>query len=282
MSKKTERRAAEREARKLAFQKLRQAQAAVANPTPEPVVEHPAEPILETVEETTEPAIDMTPEITAPPAISEAQLAANRANAQLSTGPTSEAGRAKSAQNSLKHGLTSKTIVLPGEDHEAYQNQLTSYIEHHAPGSDEELRLVQSMVASLWRLNRIQTLESAIYIKGRIEFASKYEDEPAAVRKALIDAEVYLKYEKSIRNLNIQEARLNRMYDKDRAELQRLQITRKRDERIAAQAAAEAAAKAPKTQPTAAPRKNGFDFSTQNQRPSAHAPNTQNQRASAA
>ena len=276
MSKKTDRRDADREARKLAFQKLRQAQAAVANPTPQPV----AEPALEIVAEpAAEPIIEITPEIpAAPAAISEAQLAANRANAQLSTGPVSEAGRAKSAQNSLKHGLTSKTIVLSGEDNEAYQNQLNSYVEHHAPATDEELRLVQSTVASLWRLNRIQMLESALYIKGRIEFASKYEDQPEGIRKALIDTEVYLKYEKSIRNLNIQEARLNRMYDKDRAELQRLQITRKRDERIAA----EAAAKAAKSQPCVAPHKNGFDFSTQPNRPSPQAPSTQNHHATAA
>jgi hypothetical protein len=248
MSKKTDRRAAERETRKLAFQQLRHAQAAIATPTPEPVAI---------------PAIQTTPE----PAISEAQLAANRANAQLSTGPISQAGRAKSAQNSFKHGLTSKTIVLASEDNEAYQNQLNSYIDHHAPATDEELRLVQSMVASLWRLHRVQTLESAIYIKGQIEFASKYDDQPAAIRKALIETEVYLKYEKSIRNLNIQEARLNRMYDKDRAELQRLQTARKRDERIAAQAAATVA----KNQPSPAIHKNGFDFSSQPQRPSAAA-----------
>jgi hypothetical protein len=235
MSKKTDHRAAEREARKLAFQQLRHSQTAVATPAP---IDEPA---------AAEPLIESMPEASHPPAISEAQLAANRANAQFSSGPTSEAGRAKSAQHSLKHGLTSKTIILPGEDHEAYQNQLNSYIEHHAPSTDEELRLLQSMVASLWRLNRIQTLESAIYIKGQIEFANKYEDQPAAIRKAL-------KYEKSIRNLNIQEARLNRMYDKDRAELQRLQITRKRDERIASEAAA-------KAHQTVESSKNGFDFS---------------------
>jgi hypothetical protein len=57
------------------------------------------------------------------------------------------------------------------------------------------------------------------------------------------------------------------MYDKDRAELQRLQITRKRDERIAA----EAAAKAAKSQPTEAPQKNGFDFSTRQSGPSSTA-----------
>ncbi len=39
--------------------------------------------------------------------ISEAKLAANRANAQKSTGPRTEAGKLKAASNSLKHGLFS-------------------------------------------------------------------------------------------------------------------------------------------------------------------------------
>ena len=36
---------------------------------------------------------------------SPAQLAANRANAQLSTGPTSAAGKQIVSQNAVKHGL---------------------------------------------------------------------------------------------------------------------------------------------------------------------------------
>ena len=41
----------------------------------------------------------------APGHISEAKLAANRANAQLSTGPVSSAGKAISSQNRTRHGL---------------------------------------------------------------------------------------------------------------------------------------------------------------------------------
>ena len=47
---------------------------------------------------------------------SEAQIAANRANAQRSTGPRSEEGKARVAQNGLKHGLCSTRVLLPGED----------------------------------------------------------------------------------------------------------------------------------------------------------------------
>src|SRR4051794_25741747 len=47
---------------------------------------------------------------------SPARLAANRANARLSRGPSSPGGRARSAKNSLKHGLTGRGIVTPEGD----------------------------------------------------------------------------------------------------------------------------------------------------------------------
>jgi hypothetical protein len=45
-----------------------------------------------------------------------AQVTANIANAQHSSGPRSETRNAASAQDSLKHGLTAKSALLPGED----------------------------------------------------------------------------------------------------------------------------------------------------------------------
>ena len=45
----------------------------------------------------------------------EKQIAANRANAIHSTGPTTEAGKSASSKNASKHNLTSKyLIILPG------------------------------------------------------------------------------------------------------------------------------------------------------------------------
>ena len=46
---------------------------------------------------------------------SEEKIAANRRNAQLSTGPTTSDGKAKVSQNAMKHGMYSHQAVLPGE-----------------------------------------------------------------------------------------------------------------------------------------------------------------------
>jgi hypothetical protein len=45
--------------------------------------------------------------------ISERKLQANRANAKRSTGPRTQAGKAASRRNALKHGILSRSIELP-------------------------------------------------------------------------------------------------------------------------------------------------------------------------
>ena len=60
---------------------------------------------------------------------SAAQVAANVANAQHSTGPRTEEGKQTSSRNALKHGLTASTVLIPGEDPAAYaafKNDLTA------------------------------------------------------------------------------------------------------------------------------------------------------------
>src|ERR1700685_3206451 len=44
------------------------------------------------------------------------RMEANRRNAQHSTGPRTEAGLKISSLNALRHGLTSRVVVLPSED----------------------------------------------------------------------------------------------------------------------------------------------------------------------
>ncbi|MCU1257860.1 MAG: hypothetical protein JWO80_745, partial [Bryobacterales bacterium] len=44
-----------------------------------------------------------------------AQLSANRANSESSTGPRTEAGKSRSSQNALRHGLASGRLIIEGE-----------------------------------------------------------------------------------------------------------------------------------------------------------------------
>ena len=95
------------------------------------------------------------------------QLAANRANAQLSSGPTSSEGKAKVSHNALKTGLTGRTVLLPSEDVAVYQAHVERIFKQFSPLEDEEKRLAQSLADTLWRLERIPSLEAGIYAIGR-------------------------------------------------------------------------------------------------------------------
>ena len=50
------------------------------------------------------------------------QSAANRRNAQKSTGPRTPQGRAASRLNALKHGLTACHLVLPTESQQDFDD----------------------------------------------------------------------------------------------------------------------------------------------------------------
>lgn len=161
--------------------------------------------------------------------LSEAQLAANRGNAQLSTGPTSDAGKTTSSLNAVKTGLTGRTVLLPADDAEAYRRHIAAYDAEYKPVGLRECELVQSLADTQWRLNRIPGLESAIYALGHIEPLSGTVDEPTLLSEAKIQRELttHLKYEKSLRNLQLQEARLIRRYKSEISELRDLQKERR-------------------------------------------------------
>ena len=58
---------------------------------------------------------------------SSAQLNANQQNAQKSTGPRSDAGKAASSQNARTHGLAARQfVILPGqqEEFDAFSGEL--------------------------------------------------------------------------------------------------------------------------------------------------------------
>ena len=205
---------------------------------------------------TPNPAIDSvikTPE--AQPEISEAQLIANRANAKLSRGPKTESGRIKSSHNAVKTALTGQTILLPTDDVAAYEKIGQIFVDQYKPATNEEERLVQSLIDAEWRLLRIPVLEMGIYAIGREQLVE------ALSPVALLEAEVYLKYERNLKNLHLQENRLRRNREKDLKRLKSQTARRRRGsiERKLAEAKAKQAQQKPQPQPEP---ENGFEFET--------------------
>ncbi len=94
--------------------------------------------------------------------VSDAQLAANRANAQKSTGPTTETGRATSSQNRTVHGLTRHNgdfRLLHTEDPAKFAALKDSLAQEHLPETETEAILVNTMVESLWLSQRASKLQ---------------------------------------------------------------------------------------------------------------------------
>ena len=160
---------------------------------------------------------------------SAAQAAASRINGALSHGPTSEEGKATSSLNALKTGLTGRTVLLPSEDAALYEAHLAQFREQYQPVGDQELALVQSLADTHWRIARIPSLEMGIYALGRLEFADLFPDYDEGSCKILIDAKVFLAYQRQLVNLGIQEGRLRRQAEKDLATLKALQEPRIRE-----------------------------------------------------
>jgi hypothetical protein len=192
-----------------------------------------------------------------------AQIAANQANAQLSTGPTSETGKAKSSLNAVKTGLTGRTVLLPGDDAALYEAHVSHVIERYQPADDEERNLVQSLADTEWRLLRIPSLEMGIYAVGRLEFAELFSNEDEAVRNHLIEAKIFLAYQRQLNNLSIQENRLRRQREKDTVVLRELQDGRKRQVKARLDKAAYQyiAAVQARSYQTFEPQAFGFEFS---------------------
>jgi hypothetical protein len=90
-------------------------------------------------------------------------MRANRANAKLSTGPRTAAGKQRSSQNALTHGLTSHSPVLATEDPAAYQRHCRQFLDEYQPATPTESQLVQEIADTAWRLNRIPLLESEVF-----------------------------------------------------------------------------------------------------------------------
>ena len=94
----------------------------------------------------------------------EKQVAANRANAQKSSGPKTAAGKAKSSMNHLSWGFCSNGILMPGEDPVEFRALLDDLLDQHQPANVTEQILVEKMAQNKWLSDRAFRLQSESFI----------------------------------------------------------------------------------------------------------------------
>src|SRR5690349_18568444 len=93
---------------------------------------------------------------------SPASQQANAANAQLSTGPRTEPGKARPAQNARKHGLTAAELVIAAEDREEFDELLAEYQSAIRPVGPIQRSLFNQLVEAEWNLRRIRRMETSL------------------------------------------------------------------------------------------------------------------------
>jgi len=130
--------------------------------------------------------------------VSEAQIAANQANAQKSTGPVSDTGKAASSRNNFRHGLTyteGDLALLPDENKNEYLQALEDFQKEWKPVTATEHDLVGRLAARQWlrrRAARIQLSyaddQGRVFNHQQYELYRRYEaTHDRAFNKALAD-----------------------------------------------------------------------------------------------
>jgi hypothetical protein len=103
---------------------------------------------------------------------SDAQIAANRRNSKLSTGPKTIDGKEKSRRNALKHGLTGEGVALPDEDAAEVAARFKELEAELLPSGMSSRMALRRFAYLSVRLERCERLDTAVYSK-RIRHADE-------------------------------------------------------------------------------------------------------------
>jgi hypothetical protein len=102
--------------------------------------------------------------------VSNARAEASRRNGAKSRGPKTSEGRARSAQNALKHGLCAlKYVVLPDESAAEFHALQEALMAELAPVGALQLVLARRVAVAAWRLARADRMETELFAERRWE-----------------------------------------------------------------------------------------------------------------
>jgi hypothetical protein len=136
-----------------------------------------------------------------------AQITANRANAQLSTGPRTEEGKARVAQNAVRHGLTAQHLVVREDEREVFETFRKDLHAELDPQGAIEQATFEELLHAAWNLKRFRRLESEASLGTLDDFTDSQTT-------AVLD------------RLSRYQSRAQRAYYKALAELRALQTNR--------------------------------------------------------
>jgi hypothetical protein len=107
-----------------------------------------------------------------------AQITANRANAQLSTGPVTPEGKARVAGNALRHGMTARHLVVREDEREEFAELQSALLEDLAPQAALEVVTFHELLHAAWNLHRFRRIEADLSGAGPEDFLNPEKAAP--------------------------------------------------------------------------------------------------------
>jgi len=162
---------------------------------------------------------------------SDKQLEANRANAQKSSGPTSQAGKDRSRLNAFRHGGCAR--IVPEEEMQAFLEFTAPLVAAFEAANEIERQLAQQYAQYQWRINRIAAVEDTMFSLGFIEeIAENLQIQHAEAHLAASNAKTFRQEAKEFDKLSIYNQRLVNGAAKVLKQLQQMQAERRKREQI--------------------------------------------------
>jgi hypothetical protein len=147
--------------------------------------------------------------------LTDAQLQANRQNAQHSTGPRTPEGKLISARNAISHGLTGRITFQFPEEQIAYAKLGQRFVAEYKPGAAIEELLLHTIHDAQWQMNRCRAFDEQIWR----EHAAGIFERPDGLTREIVNRYMVMHTRVLFRAI---------------AELRKTQNARKREERNAA------------------------------------------------
>jgi hypothetical protein len=93
----------------------------------------------------------------------DAKTQTNRENSQHSTGPKSETGKARSAQNARIHGLSAKFLHLPAHREEEFKSLFQAHFDEIRPFGELQSQYFEQLIHAAWHAILAREFLAAAY-----------------------------------------------------------------------------------------------------------------------
>jgi hypothetical protein len=130
---------------------------------------------------------------------SDRKIDANRANAQHSTGPVTDEGKAASSQNARQHGLSAKSLFIPETRIDEFHALQNAFFAEVRPVGELQIAYFEQLIHAAWNLTIARELHAAALhnlddrkISNAARYIAQFERSFAQAHKALKDEQTDL------------------------------------------------------------------------------------------